>query len=102
MESVPRRHRAPVAGALVAFLLAGCATFTCEPVTVVVARKEERVRLDTTPGGVRETETGRVKEVERMARVREFWVQSETGSWYRVSAEQLRAAEIGRPMEVCR
>lgn len=101
MESVLCVHRASVAWALLASLLAGCATFTCKPVTVVVARKEERVRLDTTPGGLRTTETGRVEEVERMARVREFWVQSETGAWYRVSAEQLRAAEIGRPMEVC-
>ena len=101
MENVLCVHRASIAGALLASLLAGCATVPCKPETVVVARKEERVRLDTTPGGVRETETGRVVEVERMAKVREFWVQSETGSWYRVSAEQLRGAEIGRPMEVC-
>ena len=101
MENVLCVHRASVAAALLASLLAGCATFTCKPETVVVVKKEERVRLATTPGGLRETETGRVVEVERMARVREFWVQSETGSWHRVSAEQLRAAEIGRPMEVC-
>jgi len=33
--------------------------------------------------------------------VREYWVQTLEGTWYRVSAEQFRAAEIDRALEIC-
>jgi len=33
--------------------------------------------------------------------VREYWVQAREGTWHRLSAEQFRAAEIGRALEIC-
>ncbi len=33
--------------------------------------------------------------------VREYWVHARDGTWHRVSAEQFRAAEIGRGLEIC-
>jgi len=42
-------------------LAASCATPICHPLTIVVAAKEERARLETVPHGVRTTETGRLE-----------------------------------------
>ena len=82
--------------------LAGCATLSCQPLTVTVADKKEQARFETTPGAIRTTETGRIEEDVRQSRtVREYWVQSREGKWYRVSAEQYRNAETGRELGVC-
>jgi len=88
--------------ALLLFVLAGCATFYCRPATVTVANKRETARFETVPGAVRTTELGRLEEDPRQSRtVRDYWVQQADGKWYPVSAEQFRAAEIGRALEVC-
>jgi hypothetical protein len=88
--------------ALYVFALAGCATFACHPVTVTVADKKESARLETVPGAMRTTETGRIEEDLRQQRtVREYWVKGREGTWHRVSAEQYRAAEIDRVLELC-
>ena len=85
------------------FALAGCATLTCQPLTVTVADKKEQARFETTPGAMRTTETGRIEQDVRQSRtVREYWVQSREGTWYRVSADQYRNAETGRELAVCK
>jgi len=92
-----------VSGRLLAlFLAAGCGPLICDRLTIVVAQKEEYGRLDTTAGGFRTTATGRLEEVQVPTPVREYWVRSDDGSRYRVSADQYRAAEINHPIRVCR
>ena len=87
---------------LCVFALAGCALFVCRPVTVTVANKKELARFETVPGAIRTSETGRLEEDVRQSRtVREYWVQAREGAWHRLSAEQFRAAEIGRALEIC-
>src|SRR5437870_2670647 len=87
---------------LCVFALAGCALFVCRPVTVTVANKKELARLETVPGAIRTSETGRLEEdVRQSTTVREYWVQARDGAWHRVSAEQFRAAEIDRALELC-
>ena len=87
---------------LCVFTLAGCTVFVCRPVTVTVANKKELARLETVPGAIRTSETGRLQEdVRQSMTVREYWVQAREGAWHRVSAEQFRAAEIGRSLEIC-
>jgi hypothetical protein len=84
------------------FALASCAVFVCQPVTVSVANKKELARLETVPGAIRTSETGRIEEDVRQQRtVRDYWVQAREGTWHRVSAEQFRAAETGRALELC-
>jgi len=76
--------------------------FVCHAVAVTVANKKERARLETVPGALRTTETGRVEEDVRQSRtIREYCVQTREGTWYRVSAEQFRSAELGHALEVC-
>jgi hypothetical protein len=90
-------------GTFALFALAGCATLTCQPLTVTVADKKEQARFETTPGAMRTTETGRIEEDVRQSRtVREYWVRPSEGQWHRVSAEQYRNAETGRELEVCK
>lgn len=84
-------------GLLLAFLPAGCAVFTCRPISVVVAEKEERQRVDIVPIGFRTTETGRVEEVETVRVVWTYWVRSEEGRWYSVSAAEFEAARTRGP-----
>ena len=82
--------------------LAGCSTFACRAATVTVVDKKEQARFETAPGAIRTTETGRIEEDVRQSRtVREYWVRSPEGRWYRVSLEQYRKAEIGRELEIC-
>ena len=88
-------------GVLLALAAAGCTLFTCRPVTVVVAEKEERTQPQLQPAGVRTTDTGRVEEVEQLRRVRTYRIRSEDGGWYTVSADAFRAAKVGSPIEVC-
>jgi len=61
---------------------AGCALLTCQPVSAVVAEKDERIRLELVPVGRRTTEIGRLEEVEGVRQVRTYWVRSEEGRWY--------------------
>lgn len=82
--------------------LAGCASLACAPVTVVVAAKDERLRLQSEPRGLRTDELGRVKEQRREVIVPEYWVRDRQGSWYRVGEAEWRAAEPGQPMTLCR
>jgi hypothetical protein len=88
--------------AVLAALLAGCASVACAPATIVVAGKEERPRLRTEARGLRTDETGRVREVRRDVIVTEHWVQDQAGHWYRVSEPAWRASTAGQSMEVCR
>ena len=82
--------------------LGGCAAFVCEPLTVVVAKKEERTRVDVVSRGIRTTATGRLQEVETFRMATEYWVQSQDGAWHRVSGDQFKTAEVDLPLEICR
>ena len=100
IEKARRSKLAPaVATALPLFAVAGCAR--CRPTTIVVAEKDQTVRLDTGPSIVRPTETGRMEEVVRPQLNREYWVKSLDGRWHRVDLEQYRAAEVGSSVQVC-
>jgi hypothetical protein len=68
----------------------------------MVADKEERERIDVTPTGFRTTETGRVEEVETVRVTRTYWIRSQEGRWYSVSAAEFEAIRVGQWMEVCR
>jgi hypothetical protein len=87
---------------LVVLAVSACALFTCQPVSVVVAEKEQRQRVDLVPVGFRTTETGRVEEVETARVTQTYWVRSEEGRWYSVPATDFEAAQVGRSLEVCR
>ncbi len=67
-----------------------------------MAAKEERARLDMVPRGVETTGTGRLEDLRAPEIVRDYWVRTEDGTWYRVSLDKFRAAEVGRPLELCR
>lgn len=95
-----RRAIGIAAGAL-GLALSGCASLSCQQTSITVAKKEERGRLETVPRGYT-TETGRLEELRRPEIVRDYWVQDATGTWHRVSLEQYRAGEVGRPLEICR
>jgi hypothetical protein len=96
-----RRIALRIAAGGLGLVLSGCAGLSCQPTSITVAKKEERGRLETVPGGFT-TETGRLEELRRPEIVRDYWVQDVTGTWHRVSLEQYRAAEAGRPLELCR
>jgi hypothetical protein len=96
-----RRHPAALVLALGA-ALGGCAGVACDPVTIVVARKDDRSQLRSEPRGMRTDELGRVSEVRREVIVTDFWVQDGEGRWYRVPEAAWRSAEPGRPLQVCR
>jgi hypothetical protein len=83
-----------------ALVLPGCASVTCQPASIVVAKKEERVRPEPSLG-LRTTETGRIEEGP-LTLIREYWVQAEGGTWYRVSAGQFKVAEANEALEICR
>jgi hypothetical protein len=91
-----------IAGALLLALAASCATPACHPLTIVVAQKEERARLERAPHGIRTTETGRLEEDRRTEIVRDYWVRAQDGTWYPVTLDRYRAAEVGQPLEICR
>jgi len=81
---------------------ASCSLPACRPLTIVVADKEERSRLERVPSGIRTTETGQLEEARRTEVVRDYWVRAQDGTWYRVPIDRYRAAEIGQPLEICR
>jgi hypothetical protein len=83
--------------------LAGCAALACTPMTIVVAQKEERGRVGNVSQGLyRDTGTERLEPVQSPGVVRDYWVRSERGEWYRVNADQFTAAEVDHPLELCR
>ena len=90
-----------VAGVCLVLLAAACTSFVCRPLSVTVAEKEERARLDTVPRGVETTATGRLDVLRAPEIVRDYWVRAGDGTWYRVSLDKFRAAEVGRPLEFC-
>ncbi len=88
---------------LIGLSVAGCAALTCQPVSVPVAQKEERARVANVSQGLyRTTETGRLEPVATPGIVREYWVRSERGEWYRITDEQFKTAEVGSSIELCR
>ena len=92
-----------IAGTLLLLALAAsCTTPICHPLTIVVAGKEERERLETVPHGVRTTETGRLGEDRRPEVVRDYWVRAADGTWYPITLDRYREVEVGQPLEVCR
>jgi hypothetical protein len=92
----------PGALLLAALALAGCAALDCRPATVVVAKKEERTRIDDSVRAVRTDEVGRLQDVRRFAVVPDYWIIAEDGSSYRVPPDQLVAAQVGQSLQVCR
>src|SRR3990170_4289360 len=72
--------------------LAGCAELACRPVTIVVADRERRTRLESEFRGVTTDPTGRVVERRRDVVVDEFWVKDGGGRWYRGSEAAWRGA----------
>ena len=90
------------AGVSLLVLVAACSLVACRPSIITVAHKEERARLDTVPRGVRTTETGRLEELRVPEVVREYWVRAQDGTWYPISADRFRAAEVGGSVELCR
>jgi hypothetical protein len=69
----------------------------------VVAQKEERARIvNQSQGLYRTTETGRMEPVVAPGIERQYWVRSEAGEWYRVTAAVFERAEVGHPIETCR
>jgi hypothetical protein len=97
------RARAYIGLTLAVLPLGACATGApCTPVSVVVTAKEERTRIRMEPGGLQTTATGQLREVSREVLVREYWLKDAQGHWAPVSEAVWRAAEVGRPVEVCR
>jgi hypothetical protein len=88
-----------VAALVLALVLPGCAAVACRPTRIVVVNKDERVRPESSLG-LRTTETGRLEE-KPPALVREYRVQAEDGTWYRVSAAQFEAARPDGVLEIC-
>ena len=70
--------------------------------TIVVASKEERVRLRDEVIGIRTTESGRTEEIRRTVPVPEYRVRAADGQSYLVAQDQYRAAGPGQPLQVCR
>src|SRR5215471_13987729 len=91
--------RVAVALAL-ALVVPGCAALACRPTRIVVVDKEERVRPEPSLS-LRTTETGRLEE-KPPTLVREYRVQADDGTWYRVSDAQFEAARPGAALEICR
>ena len=83
-------------------LAAACAPVTCRTLTVTVVEKQERARLDMVPRGVQTTETGRLEVLHAPEIIRDYWVRTEDGVWYRVPFDKFGTAEVGGPLELCR
>ena len=83
--------------------LAGCSAFTCTPMSIEVASKDERTRMVSEFRGVTNDETGRgVNEIRKEKLVTEYWVADREGRSYLVTEAQWRSAEQGQPVTVCR
>jgi hypothetical protein len=95
--------RAAVVPLLAALLLAGCATFTCTPATIVVTdvRQEEQLRPRTESIRVNPV-TGRPEEIRHAVVERSYWVRGGDDGWIPVDEATWRKAERGKPLAVCR
>ena len=92
-----------IAGTLLLLALAAsCTTLICHPLTIVVAGKEQRERLETVPHGIRTTETGRLEEDRRPEVVHDYWARAADGTWYPITLDRYRGVEVGQPLEICR
>ena len=78
--------------------LVGCA---CRPATIVVAQKDEIVRLEPRPGPIETTGAGRLEESVQPVLKREYWVRTPDGQWHRIPRDQYQSAEIGQSLKVC-
>ena len=96
--------RRPFLGVIVlaVAVLNGCANIACAPITIVVARKDERPQLRSEPRTLRTDELGRLKEERRDTIVSEYWIADREGHWYRVTETQWRSVEPGQSVQVCR
>ena len=83
-------------------LMWGCATVACTPVSIVVAKKEERLVSELQHAGVRSTPTGGVEPIERQVPVRQFWVESTDRHWFRITEAEYEVATPDRALQVCR
>jgi len=81
-------------------MLQGCAGAPCHPVSITVAKKEDRARLEAVPRGYT-SETGGLQEIRKPEVVRDYWVQDASGTWYRVTLEQYQKAQVGQNLELC-
>jgi len=89
--------------AVLVLALLGCSAATCRWSRIDVVQKEERARVENRSGGLLQTTgTGRLEPVDAPGVVREFWIESRGGEWYRVTPEQFRSAAVGAPIEICR
>ena len=77
----------------------GCAT--CTPATILVAERSETAQLNTGPGLMRTTETGRLEEAVTPTIARDYWLKSPDGRWHRVSREEYRRTQVGTSVQVC-
>lgn len=103
MAKLPRRLIVGRLSRLLATVaISGCATFTCDPVTIVVAEKAAATRLERQFRGLRVNEIGRVVEDHREVLVREHRVRATSGEWHRIAEADWRATEVGSQLEVCR
>ena len=100
-KSGPRDGAATWILTVLILALSGCASFSCQRVSIEVVKKEERARLEAVPRGYT-TETGRLEELRRPEIVRDYWVQAADGAWHPVSLETYQVAEAGQPLEICR
>ena len=71
------------------------------PTPLVVAKKEERLRTELKPGGMRTTATGAAEEVRQQVSVREYWVQATDHSWHQITEGQYEVAAPNVTLEVC-
>jgi hypothetical protein len=93
----------PAVASLAALLLAGCATPSCTPTTIVVADTDRQVRLESRTEGLRtHPVSGRVEEIRRDVVERTWWVRAAGGEWIAVDEAAWRRAEPGKPLDVCR
>ena len=92
------------AAALVAaVLLAGCATFTCTPATIVVTELRREEQLSSRVESVRvHPVTGRLEEIRHAVVERSYWVRGADDDWIAVDEATWRQAERGKPLAVCR
>ena len=74
----------------------------CKPVSINVAAKEQRTRVESEFRGVTTDQSGRVVERRQDVPVHEYWVRDTDGRWYRVSEAAWRDAKVGEPLEACR
>jgi hypothetical protein len=95
----PRRLALSLAAAA---LSSGCASVGCDPVTVVVASKDQHSELRGEPRGLRTDERERLRVIERQVIVTRYWVADTEGRWYHVPEDAWRLAEPGQSLHVCR